>query len=443
MANELTTELWKLSNTMLDVATRSKEMLREKKIWFTPKVENFQYEEGIKGYSIKERFSEREGLSIKSHEFVETEIKSLAQYKEIVSTISKTYNTNLQQADYWLSRFCQSILSSSISGITEEELVERVSTFIRDLENIPKEWSPTVWLDGIWMKTDKITLQEGTEIRRPTPSDIEQAFERPMELLMWPDIAPQQFPSAILVIKLRFRHQPEVLEEIERIVNVLRLYKVGSVMNIRTKWNVKSILELQGTTFRTSITESTYKYGIGSNDLERLKGFFQTMKPLIPDEIVKTGIETIDYITIALQRYNDSLLKPDTIEARLTSAIMCLEALYLKTAEREELSHRLAQRVAKVLSRLGNNPMEVYHTLKRAYDIRSKYVHGSQIEKEERQDLRRTMDMALEYARLSLVLLLQLRSSTEKQNFLNLVDNSLLSKEASDKLQDMLSTLTF
>ncbi len=41
-----------------------------------------------------------------------------------------------------------------------------------------------------------------------------------------------------------------------------------------------------------------------------------------------------------------------------------------------ELSHRLGKRTSAVLGLFGHSPIEVHSIVKRACDIRSRYIHG-------------------------------------------------------------------
>jgi hypothetical protein len=57
--------------------------------------------------------------------------------------------------------------------------------------------------------------------------------------------------------------------------------------------------------------------------------------------------------------------------------MMALEALLLKEEERAELAYKLSLRTAALLKFYGFDPIEVYHDVKKSYNIRNKFVHGS------------------------------------------------------------------
>jgi len=127
-------------------------------------------------------------------------------------------------------------------------------------------------------------------------------------------------------------------------------------------------------------------------------------------------------------------LKPESIENRITFVINCLEALYLKREERAELSHRLGQRVSAILRHLDFIPIEVYRDIIKAYDIRSNYIHG-QIEPEKHGDATKLEKKVFEYARISLLVFIQLMPRYSKEEIINRADNSLLDAAVCYKLE--------
>lgn len=435
--------LWKFSKEVIDVVKGLREsgkIHKVKQVYFTTKIEKFEYDKGIKGYSASsDHIVKEEWNWINVLITLEDSIKKLPSFKNVAKSMSEIYAKSQPQTEFWLSRFCAVLARRFLEGLTDETVVDLITTFINDIEGSPKTWNPIVWLQGIWLGIDKIQPIDGIVFRRPTPKDLE--FEYPAYIvspIAGEPLFPRASPSTILEIKHRARNQPEMQEELGKLIVTLRLYKVGSVENIRTEWHSKTILGFGGTSFRSAPMAAVYKYGLNSTDTEPLKNFIETIKPLIPLEAIRGSTQSVDYTVIAIQRYQDSIIKPETAEGRLTKAIMCLEALYLKPMETGELSHRLSQRVARTLSLLGFQPLEVYNIIGRAYGIRSKFVHGSQIEKEERQNVANLADKIIDYARISILIQLQLSAGdVDKEKFLALVDNSLLGENALTKLKKL------
>ena len=65
----------------------------------------------------------------------------------------------------------------------------------------------------------------------------------------------------------------------------------------------------------------------------------------------------------------------DDLGVKVSLYMTCLEIMF--STEAAELTHRLSERVAFFLRREPTERLAVYKSLRRAYDIRSKVVHGS------------------------------------------------------------------
>lgn len=239
--------------------------------------------------------------------------------------------------------------------------------------------------------------------------------------------------NAILELTIRVEEQKEIYDEIDAVLNCLRLYDIGSVFIVRTEMIPKSILAKGTTSNPLHQFSQTYRYGIKENDIPKLKSLMEKLKPILRK---KSSEEHLDPIAVSLQRYNDALLKTESVESRITSAITCLEALYLRAEERMELSHRLSQRSSALLKILGYKPLEIYNTLSRAYDIRSTFIHGSQIKQEEQKSAAKLAEKTIEYARLSLLVFLQLKHLLDKEKIISKIDKSLLDDKSRAKLEE-------
>jgi hypothetical protein len=182
-----------------------------------------------------------------------------------------------------------------------------------------------------------------------------------------------------------------------------------------------------------------YKYELNSENYKELSMFLPKIKQLLLT--LPYGFATVaDSIVIALDRYSDALTRHGGFESRITSAITSLESLFLKSNERMELTHRLAQRVSTLLRFLGLSyrPLEIYTKLCRAYDIRSTFIHGSSINEEHRKELSTLCETVMQYVRISILAFLQMKSVLEKDQLVAKLDNSLLDSSAYDKLSKLI-----
>lgn len=397
---------------------------------------NFAYTRGITSYSLSHDIDYKEG-HYRDLIDLNPQIKSLDNYQDAVTAISKIGKVDKSQAEYWLMQLVEAIADQSSAPNKEDSLMTLTFRFIRELEGSPFTWTPEVWLQGVWMEDDTIEVNNGVTFKKPTPFDIQKASSLldPFGLNLHP-------PSTIVLLATKSSGQPDVLYKIERMLQTLRLFRVGSVTRQRTFWQSESILKLKGGIEAPIVQLApSYAYPLSKADTLILKHFIDRIGELIPEAIIRTDSlpdSVTDYIVIAIQRYNDAILKPEIIESKVSFAIMSLEAMYLKDKERQELDHRLAQRVAKVLGISHHQPIEVYNEMRRAYGIRSIFVHGSPTSKEEFSKMSNLAEKILEYTRLSIVISLQLMNKIDKDRFLNIVDNSLLSNEVSVKLCDIL-----
>ena len=423
----------------IDESVNKGELLVALKPYIKAKISNFECEEGNIRFNISYEDIVREEWDWEEkRNLAESKIKQTEEYKDATEIISRDYDIPIKQADNQLSGFVYKIVGSSIKEIGNHDIIDYIMVFISELEHNPILWRSVVWLDGIYLETDLIKIDDSIKIKKPEPKDLEYEFSREIFPPLTGLTSTHGFPSAIMCLKYRAEGAPEMQNAIDKIINILRLYKIGSISRIKTKFNSPSTLQLIGTDSRSSITSTNFKYGLKKEDEEQLRIFFKVINSKIPDEVVQKGTGEVDFITIAFDRYNDSILKQDVPESRLLSAIMSLEALYLKDDEMSELSERLAQRAALALSFYNYDPLEVFNLIKRSYNIRSRFVHGSKIETDDQKDVMLLVEKVIEYSRKSLIIYLQINESIDKNKFLNLLTKSLLDKDAKEKLQKML-----
>jgi len=438
---EIPSRLWLLLKKTIDKVREYKDkgqLLKASNLYIKPKIERFDYKEGNISWQMSHIPIVKKEWDLKNHhDFIEKVVKQIPSYHEVVLGISKKYDIEEHQVDFWLEQFAYKLTREALGGLNEEALVNDIAIFIGDLEKSPVEWQIKTCVNGIWLEDDEYKIYEGLKIRRPVPSDLEierRAFD------LFPITTPVlgETPSAVLELIYRCREEVEFQNEIENILNCLRLFNVGSVFAIRTEPHPRSILRVGGILSSIQRFSPTYKYPLSEQDIPKLRKLIEKIKPLLPQRFLPLALEEATPINIALQRYNDALLKPERIESRITSAITCLEALYLGRQERAELSRRLGQRASAVLRLFDLTPLEVYNTLNRAYEIRSVFIHGSQIGAEEHKGAAELAEKVLEYARVSLLVFLQLKPLIDKEKFINRIDNALLDENACSKLEKLI-----
>lgn len=440
MAEKIATlpeDLWELAKAILAGVKeyRDQGALVSMRSWYVkPVIKNFEYEKGIKSYEQTFQNVEKEEWHWKDqHEFIEKAIKPLPAYVSSLSKIIDKYAIAGDQADYWLVQFARVLSSKATEPVSDGVLVDQIATFINDLEKSPVDWGVVSWLNGIWLEDEAYSLGSTILLRRPKPADFE--VERAIDILPFgTSLGAYISPSAVLEMKLRGREGVEIQRQLERTLNVLRLYRLGSVTESRTHMIPKSFSAWGGSVSAGRYRGGQYKYSFRKSDIGPFMALQEKLQSVLTEAFAEPG--DADPVAIAFQRFHEALLQPVAFESRITSAITCMEALYLKAGERMELSHRLGQRAALLLGLFGQKAPEIYNNLERAYEVRSTFIHGSQIEESQRQALPKMSETVIDYARMSLLIFFQLKGSMDKVKLLNKLDNSLLDQDALKKLRE-------
>lgn len=438
----LSTLLWELSRKTIQKVEEYRAkgaLVQTKTLYVKRKVDKFDYDKGTSSHRSSFEYVEKEEWHwTDQFEFIEKVVKEFTEYLDCVKEISKRCDVIENQAEFWLSRFIQILSREAVEGISDESLVDHVTTFIGDIDKAPVEWNLKVWLEGIWPEDKKYELETGVILRQPNASDLE--VENPFELFpaFYSPLTLPQISSSVMEFTFRCKESIEVQREIELLLDVLRLFRLGSVSAVRTEMQPKSFINPGGVSGPNLPRGTPYRYKFTLGDVEKLTLLIRRVKPLLPQPFDASSTD-LDPLTIAFQRYKDALLQHGTIEGRITSVITCLEALYLKSEERAELSHRLAQRVSALLRHFNFKSLEVFNKISEAYEIRSSFIHGSHVEKEKQQSAGKLWESIMEYARVSLLTFFQLKDTLEKERIINKLDNSLLDQNALQKTKEDLS----
>jgi len=83
----------------------------------------------------------------------------------------------------------------------------------------------------------------------------------------------------------------------------------------------------------------------------------------------------------AIERFSQSLKRTHTVDYHLVDYIIGLEALF--STGLSESRHKVCRRASVFLRKKRDERIKIYRELKKAYDLRSKIVHGEEIDFEE------------------------------------------------------------
>ncbi|MGB8310661.1 MAG: hypothetical protein WCE81_02210 [Halobacteriota archaeon] len=266
--------------------------------------------------------------------------------------------------------------------------------------------------------------------------------------------------SAIVELTCKSSDQYPPFAEVRTILDCLMLFGTGSAFEIKTVMHPNSFFEIGHTVLghvtipdfynyppgRHRYYSEYYQYSLNGHDIPKLRDLIEKIKLLYP-EGVTYEIESDSPLFISLQRYRSLFLNPQSggITGQITSAMMSLEALYLKEGETSESTYKLSQRTAAVIRLCGLNPTKIYGDVKKSYGVRSKYVHGSTKSLPTNEDALKLTKRVLMYARISLLVFLQLNIHTNalKDLFIDEIDESLLNYEKYKDLKNRIRGLCY
>ena len=212
---------------------------------------------------------------------------------------------------------------------------------------------------------------------------------------------------------------------VERVMTALRLFKRGSIYYSaileypkvwRTYWDVSS--HGGGKVYGS-------RYELTDKDVENLKEFWNKFKSL--------NTQRLSSLDVAIRRFNFSYERR-LPEDKLIDYITAFEALYLKGA-REELGYRLALRCAYFLGKDEEERKRIFEILKGAYDVRSKIVHGRQIQSKSlnkiinKLNLKSLAELSMkveEYLRESIKMFLDYLQSKSHEEIIEEIDEKII-----------------
>jgi len=329
---------------------------------------------------------------------------------------------------------------------TQIELNEATDTMMRRLLKEPITALVKAYMIGLWLETeDVLQVDPRVSFRRIEAADYESVG--PVGRSQLVDEFLQHYVTAILEIRAPFPRgcQPQIA--LNTVVDLMRLYKVGSISCVRC--STTPMVGFGACVF-PRVPPPHLTYPLGQDDIQPLQQLFRrTQEPL--GECYKrlegggvslsqdgTVLDEKGPVAIAMARYREALLNVASVEQRIVNATSCLEALLLKSNERGALKRSLSQRLAVLLSCVGEQPHVVMERSSKAYRIRSNYVHGEAIRKSDEKAAKDLAGLFFDYARKTLLLFLQLGAleTAAKETLVEQLDDAMIDSAIKKKLEE-------
>jgi len=446
------------ANILKELASKIKKEVRdavskgtirpEDEVYRRRKVDIFKYtEKGVEKFTCHEEYIVKKSwfrTSIKIQEY----IKKSDTHSSAAKLLTKALGQKNKAARY-LESFTGKLISRYLEEpkLRDAEVDVLLANFLKDIDGEPLKYGARVELDGIIILPKGIDLRIGDAsiiLRQTRVEDLEKEF--PMYgFAMQPLFTA---PSAILEIEFLGRQANEIQIKVEQAIAILRLFKVGSVIYTSYRMHSESIADVMASaTFGAGVSLAAFeKSQIRKEDIQRLKIFWQRMMRSLPSSFYEYGETKLDHITIAYKRYCDGLLQNGVLERRIANAVMGLESLFLKGGEMQELIYRLSIRIAKIFVLLGYDSYKVKDIVGDAYKVRSLFVHGAHLSYKQKRklnreygDIRSFLLSLLDYLRISIIVLIFMKK--EKEEFLDLIDDSLVDHDKDTQLANLLTSV--
>ena len=404
-------------------------------------VVGFRYNKGGTGITTTYRIELHQELDEESIETLIHSISRKQEFKTALNLLIEQKNVDEIIAKGWLERFLWTIIIRYYQRrLKEADINELIDIFLDEIERGVTKCRILAWLHNIHLEDAKVELDEGVILRIPMKDDFETEIPLYPPLYEYPQ--PDITPSAVLEIEKRIAPKlrgPAIALGIDptivgRYVTALQLYKRCSAYSYYIRIEPRGVIYVGGHYKPLQLLQaSTFKCTLTPDETSKVRAFINKILPKLPlDEMGNPLLN--HFLGIALARYQDALLKTEPLSNKLAYAVFGLEALYLGKDEFGELKHRLAQRVAKVVHLLGKtqDPISVYEDVKKAYNIRSRFVHGGFEELKDRE----LLDKIAEYLRLSILVFM---FAENKKHLLDLIDRSMLTEKANEELKNFLA----
>lgn len=376
----------------------------------------------------------------------------LAEHARCVDTLAERYGVPHDTLAKWLFGLTHDV-TKPVNPVDQGFLRERTGWLLNDARRGPITSRTRLWLQGVILDGEEFELGNGIVIRRPQASDLEREVHSGR--LLSGNLFSGPNPSAI--VEYTFQALPSdiasepffVERKTETLLQILRLYKVGSIESLNLEYVADSYCHHNGTVgseTRDLPQVNAYSYSLSQPDVEPLSRFIATLLDRIP-----SYMELLDpprkpnILGIPLPRYTDCLTREMSVEERIASAVTCFEGLYLTDSDKGDIAYKFAQRLALTLRHFGLDPKAVAKDASRAYGVRSNFVHGVFVKDNKRKETFLLCDRIVNYARISMVLCLQLnhKDAETRDPFLKSLDYAMIDDADAKQLRERLDSGSF
>jgi hypothetical protein len=365
------------------------------------------------------------------------------------------YNCEIARANHILIKYTEYILDIIIEGkkIDDKQINLSIKALINDLSNELEDngnkdviVNLKVYLSHLLLENQFLLANNCYKkclLRKPLVSDFNK--ER-LSVNIFDDLQLAKETTAILELEIKNSYQ-ESNTELNKLIDMLRLFELTAVhslkIDVKSRYSIlyrdASFLQSQDEHFRLI-------YTLKNSDITNLSDYIKDIKPII-DIMYNATDQNVEYLSIALRWYKESLLKEEIYEGCISASIISLEALFLNGSF--EARYRLGLSIItlfKVLEKnygikLNKNEHELYR-IDIAHQIRGKYLHGDIRPKKVTEDeLSKVCINLLEINRLSILVFMSMHMNNQliiKSDIISKIDGLVKAPNDNNKLKEFL-----
>lgn len=362
-------------------------------------------------FDFKPRLMESEAWGLADqYRFVTEALKPLSSFSHCAEVLARSLRMPREHVESRLARYLQ-VLVSAPGYKQDRRAVRSLSQqFLRELQGEPVPWAIEGALRGIVLETDQ--CQFGYyRLRRPVAGDfeLEQGVddERHNPLLTHP-------PSALLEFETCARDHFEVRQTYARVLNLLCLYRLGSVGSIALVSTPRAVLQIAGTVYNIAPVQTPYAYPIGKADQGPLTQFVERhLAGPTPLDFSEQAASVPRTLCRAFNGYTRALFS-EALATQVIFSLGALEELLLQPTERSAAGSRLlGQRLNMLLEACGHPLARPTTILEQASAMRHALHRGLEAVDTELSSPVEVARSVLEYARLVLIVFSQLGTTVD------------------------------
>jgi Apea-like HEPN len=392
-------------------------------------------------------------------------VKNTEEYCSITQSINLNDNPSFLTEDH-IKQFIFDIGEKLINKSDSNKSIihDTIETFTNDLYDRPVKAKSIIKLSGVDVSQLKVSLHSECSkimLRSVEKNDvIETINDKHMNIFGLED----RFSSIVEI-----EHNDDIFAEVNKMVALLRLYAVASVNYKYFKTKEETVIEKDKCKKKITthinlieinpwVKSQQFSVSITNENYGNLVDHYRRLYEHIPLHIYvkpKTSINICHpSLEVAYRHYSDALVRWIEEEEIILNAVIGLESLLIDGTGDNTI--RFWLRGTKIISFFKYSPLLIKDILSSAYNTRSKFVHGNSKElhsalkkfdsTNQNKDRLASLKNLLECLRVLLILNIFLITKDEfikdgkfsNKDFLKIVDNSLIDKEADDKLNSIL-----